>query len=65
MSLQMFSKKDTNKKQLNSQDAEKSIPAKKMEAPVDLRTPAKAKSWVSSLPLTDMGETTRRLYAGL
>ncbi len=57
MSLKMFSKK-------NSQ-SEKTQANKKTIVPVDLRTPVKVKNWVASLPLTDMGETTKRLFAGL
>ncbi len=29
------------------------------------RTPSKAKAWANDLPITNMGETTRRLYLGL
>ncbi len=59
MSLKMFSK--NNKKQ----QPEMAKAVKNKQAPIDLRTTAKAKSWVASLPLTDMGETTKRLYTGL
>ena len=62
MSLQMFSKKNNNKKK---PQPEKAKSMKKKEAPIDLRTTGKAKSWVASLPLTDMGETTKRLFIGL
>jgi len=29
------------------------------------RTPSQARSWVGELPLTDLGQTTKRLYTGL
>ncbi|HIQ14943.1 MAG TPA: hypothetical protein EYH38_05145, partial [Leucothrix sp.] len=58
----MFSKKNNNKKK---PQPEKAKSMKKKEAPIDLRTTGKAKSWVASLPLTDMGETTKRLFIGL
>ena len=35
------------------------------KARLDLCSPAKARSWVSGLPLTDMGESTRQLFLGL
>jgi len=60
MSLKMFSKKD------NKNQQSKAIKSKKLkELPIDLSTTSKAKSWVASLPLTDMGETTKRLFTGL
>jgi len=61
MSLQMFSKKDNKK---NQQPTAATSEAKK-QLPVDLRTTGKAKSWVASLPLTDMGATTKQLFSGL
>ncbi len=32
---------------------------------IDIRTAAKAKAWVATLPMADMGEMTRRLYVGV
>ncbi len=32
---------------------------------IDIRTAAKAKAWVATLPMADMGEMTRRLYVGI
>lgn len=32
---------------------------------IDLSSVSKARKWLSSLPLTDMGETTKRLFIGL
>jgi len=61
MSLQMFSKKNTNK----NQQPKSAKAEKKKEVPPDLRTTGKAKSWVASLPLTDMGATTKQLFTGL
>ena len=67
MSLQMFSKKNSNKNQQTQQSKETNPnkSTKKVEAVVSLRSTSKAKSWVASLPMTDMGETTRRLFGGL
>lgn len=62
MSLQMFSKKNPNQQ---IPEPEKAKVVIKKDTKVDLRTPGKAKSWVASLPLTDMGETTKRLFGGL
>lgn len=64
MSLQMFSKNKSNTYP-QVQLPEETKPVKKKEAIIDLRSAGKAKTWVASLPLTDMGETTRRLFSGL
>ncbi len=47
----------TSKKSTKKEDMPKTI--------IDLRTVAKTRTWVSGLPLTDMGETTRMLFLGL
>ncbi len=70
MSSLMFSKKK-NKESDSSTSAKKVVnPAKRADKEqksqhIDICTVAKARTWVSSLPLTDMGETTRQLFIGL
>jgi len=62
MSLTMFSKKENNDKtkQNSSKQAEK-----KRSVRIDISSVSKARSWVSELPLTDMGEVTRRLFTAI
>lgn len=64
MSLTMFKK---NKKEETSTDAANNTTAKKPSLidTIDINTVSKARSWVSGLPVMDMGETTRQLFAGL
>lgn len=71
MSYSMFRK---NKKKEASpstpQTAAATPSAKAGKAPslldtIDINNATKARKWVSSLPVVDMGETTRRLFAGL
>lgn len=38
---------------------------KKLPAEYIPRTPSQARNWVGELPLTDLGQTTKRLYTGL
>ncbi len=70
MSSLMFSKKK-NKESDNPTSAKKVVkPAKRADKEqksrhIDISTVGKARTWVSSLPLTDMGETTRQLFIGL
>jgi len=66
MSQLMFSKKKN--KESTAKSAKSNVKSKsksKNADQIDLRTVAKARTWVSSLPLTDMGETTRQLFIGL
>ncbi len=63
----MFSKKK-NKESDNPTSVKKVVkPAKRADKSrhIDISTVGKARTWVSSLPLTDMGETTRQLFIGL
>ena len=60
MSQLMFSrKKNKNNKSEATSDNTKRPPS------LDIRTVSKARSWVGKLPVTDMGETTRRLFSAL
>ena len=67
MSSLMFSKKKNKES-----DSPKPVvkPAKRADKEqqsqhIDISTVGKARTWVSSLPLADMGETTRQLFIGL
>lgn len=62
MSHFMFSKK--NKDSKSDSNVSNSNPAKQASF-IDIRTVSKARAWVSELPVTDMGEMTRRLFTGL
>ena len=70
MSSLMFSKKKNNESD-SSTSANKVVKSAKhadkeqKSQHIDISTVAKARTWVSSLPLTDMGETTRQLFIGL
>ena len=64
MSLSMF------KKNKNKVDSKQSINQSKAKEPslidtIDISSVSKARTWVAALPIMDMGETTRRLFAGL
>ena len=64
MSSLMFSKKK-NKESNSSTSAKKAAKdtdKAKKSINIDISTVTKARTWVSSLPLTDMGETTRQLF---
>lgn len=58
MSPTMFSNKKNKDLESNKSDT-------KPSQNVDIRTVSKARKWVGELPLTDMGETTRRLFIGI
>ena len=58
------------KKNNKEADSSKSTSNRKADKPklidtIDIASVSKARGWVSSLPVMDMGETTRRLFAGL
>ena len=58
------------KKNKNKVDSKQSNNKSKPKEPslmdtIDISTVSKARSWVAALPVMDMGETTRRLFAGL
>ena len=64
MSLSMF------KKNKNKVDSKQSTNQPKAKEPslidtIDINSVSKARNWVASLPVMDMGETTRRLFVGL
>ncbi len=61
MSQLMFSKKK-NEKTKTKKSAQANI---KSSNQIDIHTVAKARTWVSGLPLTDMGEVTRQLFVGM
>ena len=61
MSLSIF-KKNKNKVDSKNQSNEKEP---SLIDTIDISSVSKARSWVAALPLMDMGETTRRLFAGL
>lgn len=61
MSPLMFSKK----KNKNTKDKKTVDKQSKKPNYIDIRTVAKVRTWVSGLPLTDMGETTRQLFVGM
>ena len=69
MSFTLFNKKnnsnvsDTTSVKNSSQDTRQNEP--KLIDTIDIRTVAKTRTWVAELPITDMGETTRRLYAAI
>jgi len=65
MSSLMFSKKKNNDSKTAETPAKAEKPTSTPSATIDIRTVAKARTWVSSLPLTDMGATTRKLFVGL
>ena len=63
MSYSMFKK---NKKEATSNST--NIPAEKEPSlmdTIDIKTVSKTRRWITGLPVMDMGETTRRLFAGL
>ena len=64
MSISMFKKKKNavDTKSSTNQSTQKEP---KLIDTIDIRSVSKARAWVSALPLMDMGETTRRLFAGL
>ena len=58
------------KKNKNKVDSPKSNNQSKEKEPslidtIDINSVSKARAWVASLPVMDMGETTRRLFTGL
>jgi len=64
MSLSMFkNKKNTVDTKSSTKQSTPKTP--KLIDTIDIRSVSKARAWVSALPLMDMGETTRRLFAGL
>lgn len=62
MSISLFKKKN-NAESADSKKAAKAEP--KLIDTIDIRTVAKARAWVGELPMMDMGETTKRLFAAL
>ena len=62
MSISLFKKKNNS-----NETTKKSTPQAepKLIDTIDIRTVSKARSWVGELPMMDMGETTRRLFAGI
>ena len=63
MSYSLFKKNknkvdSTNPKQLKAKEPS-------LIDTIDINSVSKARSWVAGLPIMDMGETTRRLFAGL
>jgi len=67
MSSLMFSKKKNKESDSSKPIVKPSKRADKAQKSrhIDISTVGKARTWVSSLPLTDMGETTRQLFIGL
>ena len=63
----MFSKKKNKESDSSKPIVKPSKRADKAQKSrhIDISTVGKARTWVSSLPLTDMGETTRQLFIGL
>jgi len=64
MSYSMFKKKknkDVSSKSSNQTNTKKTS----LADTIDINTVSKARSWVAGLPMMDMGETTRRLFAAL
>ncbi len=63
MSISLFKKKNnSNETTKNSTSAQ---PEPKLIDTIDIRSVSKVRSWVSELPMMDMGETTRRLFAAI
>jgi len=62
MSISLFKKKN-KAESAGSKKAAKAEP--KLIDTIDIRTVAKARAWVGELPMMDMGETTKRLFAAL
>ncbi len=63
MSYSMFKK---NKKEATSAQVKKTVNKEpSLIDTIDINTVSKARKWVAGLPVMDMGETTRRLFAGL
>jgi len=60
MSYSLFKK---NAKPVDSNKANTKKPS--LMDTIDISTVSKARSWVGTLPIMDMGDTTRRLFAGL
>lgn len=61
MSYSMFKKKKNKVDSTNSANTKKPS----LTDTIDINTASKARTWVADLPMMDMGETTRRLFAGL
>ena len=69
MSFTLF-KKNNNDKADDAKSANKSSQSTIQKEPklidtIDIRTVSKTRAWVAELPITDMGETTRRLYIAI
>ena len=64
MNYSMFKK---NKKEVDSNQSKNQPKPKEPSLidTIDISTVSKARTWVADLPIMDMGETTRRLFAGL
>jgi hypothetical protein len=62
MSLAIF--KNKNKKSSESKSPKDSATSYS-KSQINIRTVSKARSWVAELPMTDMGETTRRIFAAI
>ncbi len=64
MSHSMF-KKNKNKVDSNNSQNQPKAKEPSLIDTIDISSVSKARSWVAKLPMMDMGETTRRLFAGL
>lgn len=64
MSYSMF-KKNKNTDSSNKATSNKVNKEPTLMDTIDISSMSKARKWVAVLPVTDMGETTRRLFAGL
>lgn len=66
MSLSMFKKNKNKNKEESNQPTNKSVAKEpNLVEAADINSVSKARSWVSSLPVMDMGITTRHLFLGL
>ncbi len=65
MSYSMFKKKKNNDVGTTKSTKQTVQKAPKLIDTIDIRSVSKARAWVAGLPIMDMGETTRRLFAAL
>ncbi len=65
MGLSLFKKKNNSNETTNKAMPDQDQAESKLIDAVDIRTVSKARSWVSDLPIMDMGETTRRLFIAI
>jgi len=62
MSLAIF--KNKNKNTASNKESKESSD-KSTTATINIRSVSKARAWVADLPMTDMGETTRRIFSAI